>query len=141
MLVIRCYEMSLTIFYSSYDSRADMIRDQANGPDYLQNAYHTALLRQFFIGGDDSKLTNNNKSNDLDSSMNRKMKLWTERRSVADISLDESNGHHVHGSSVHGTNIWGTLQKQMETKKLSKMNSLGSSPNLAALSLNQSSHV
>lgn len=119
-----------------------MIRDQAHGSNYLEYAYHVALLRQFYTGVDDT-MGGGNGMNDLDTSINRKMKIWMDKKSyVKDASLDISSPRSEHGSSVHGSNVWGTLKKQMETKqKLAKWNSRGSTPDLASLALIQSAHV
>jgi hypothetical protein len=123
---------------------ADMIREQAHGSNYLEYAYHVALLRQFYTGIDEAESSTSgggNFSSDLDTSMNRKMKIWLDKKTyVKDSSLDESTPRSQHGNSVHGSNVWGTLKRQMETKqKLAKLNSKGSTPDL--LSLNQSAHV
>lgn len=120
-----------------------MIRDQAHGSDYLEFAYHVALLRQFYTDIDDTTPSitgGGNGASDLDTSMNRKMKIWMDKKNhVNDSSLDNSSQRSEHGSSVHGSNVWGTLKKQMETKqKLAKWNR-GSTPDL--LALNQSAHV
>lgn len=92
-----------------------LLEQLAHGIDYLQYAYHVAILRQFYTYDEEET----SHEDTLDNSLTRKLDFALKRDTKLDQS-QKSEGdmaflHSIH--SVHGVNNWDMVKKKVADRK------------------------